>query len=147
MLSRQAKVVTGPGAYERLRRECQRYCHTSYNNYFFSLLEDRSKRLRKYDHISSHRARLRWLPVESQIEYRSLCAIHRQYSSHQCVPLDPPIVFGTQHSYSTRSSEQFANIHCCRLTKTQRSFRYAAAMWWNKLSDDIAVTCFFWNSV
>ena len=94
--------------------------------------------LRKYDHISSHRARLRWLPVESQIEYRSLCAIHRQYSSHQCVPLDPPIVFGTQHSYSTRSSERFANIHCCRLTKTQRSFRYAGAMWWNKLSDDIA---------
>ena len=63
--------------------------------------------LRKYDHISSHRARLKWLPVESQIEYRSLCAIHRQYSSHQCVPLDPPIVFGTQHSYSTRSSERF----------------------------------------
>ena len=93
--------------------------------------------LRKYDHVSSHRARLRWLPVESQIEYRSLCAIHRQYSSHQCVQLDPPIVFGTQHSYSTRSLEQFANVQCCRLTKTQHSFRYAAAMWWNKLSDDI----------
>ena len=94
--------------------------------------------LRKYDHISSHRARLQWLSVESQIEYRSLCAIHRQYSSHQCVPLDPPIiVFGTQHSYSTRSSERFANVRCCRLTKTQHSFRHAAAMWWNKLSDNI----------
>ena len=103
--------------------------------------------LRKYDHISSHRARLRWLPVESQIEYRSLCAIHRQYSSHQCVPLDPPIVFGTQHSYSTRSLERFANIHCCRLTKTQRSFRYAAAMWWNKLSDDIAKSRAFSGTV
>ena len=55
-----------------------------------------------------------------------------------CVPLDPPIVYDTQHSYSTRFSERFANIRCCRLTKTQHSFRYAAAMWWNKLSDDIA---------
>ena len=63
--------------------------------------------LRKYDHIS----------VESQIEYHSLCAIHRQYSSHQCVPIDPPIVFGTQYSYSTRSSERFANIYCCRRTQ------------------------------
>ena len=103
--------------------------------------------LRKYDHISSHRSRLRWLPVESQIEYRSLCAIHRQCSSHQCVPLDPPIVFGTQHSYSTRSLEQFANTHCCRLTKMQRSFRYAAAMWWNKLSDDIAKSRAFSGTV
>ena len=59
--------------------------------------------LRKYNHISSNRARYRWLPVESQIEYRSLCAIHIQYNS-TCVPLDPPIGFGTQHNYSTRSS-------------------------------------------
>ena len=104
--------------------------------------------LRKYDHISSHRVRLRWLPVESQIEYRSLCAIHRQYSSHQCVPLNPPIVFGTWYSYSTRSLEWFANICHCRLTRTQRSFWYAAlyvveqTFWWY-----CKITCFFCNSV
>ena len=76
--------------------------------------------LRKYDHVSSHQTRLRWLSVESQIKYHSLCAIHRQYSSHQCLLLDPPpIIFGSQHSYSTRSSDQFANICRCRLSRTQ----------------------------
>ena len=32
--------------------------------------------LRKYDHVSSHRCRLEWLPLESTIQYRSLLAMH-----------------------------------------------------------------------
>ena len=87
-----------------------------------------SARLRKYDHVSSHWTRLCWLSVESQIKYRSLCAIHRQYSSHQCVLLDPPIIFSSPHSHSTRSSDQLANICRCRLSKTQH-FWYAAVTW------------------
>jgi len=35
--------------------------------------------LQKYDHISQHYCALQWLPLGSEIQYRSLCAMHHQY--------------------------------------------------------------------
>ena len=59
--------------------------------------------LRKYDHVSFHRARLRWLPVSMFIsEYRSLLTMFYNYYLNKGVALNPPILFGTQHSYETR---------------------------------------------
>ena len=51
-------------------------------------------------------ARLLWMPIESQIPYLQCIDSVALIS----VPLDPSIVFGTQHTYSTRSLELFANI-------------------------------------
>ena len=55
--------------------------------------------LRKYDHVSFHRARLRWLPVSMFIRYRSLLTMFYNCYLSKGVALNPPILFGTQHSY------------------------------------------------
>ena len=70
-----------------------------------------SASLQKFDHVSAHRTRLRWLPVISIIKYHSLCAIHRHYSDPDCMLLDPPFVFGSQHCYHTRTAEHFAHLN------------------------------------
>ena len=38
-------------------------------------------------------------------------------------------------------------IAACRLSRPQHSFQYAAAVWWNKLSDDIAKSHAFSGTV
>ena len=52
--------------------------------------------LRKYDHVSYHRCQLNWLSLPSLIKYRSLCVMHKIYYG----PLNPPIIFGSSHTYS-----------------------------------------------
>ena len=49
------------------------------------------------------------------------------------VALNPPILFGTQHSYETRQPKHCAGIVHCRKSFTQRFFRCQAATWWNSL--------------
>jgi len=51
--------------------------------------------------------------------------------SHQCVPLDPPIVFDTQRSYSTQSLELFAIIlvNAGWQGPSSLSNLYAVTMW------------------
>ena len=89
--------------------------------------------LRKYDHVSLHRASLRWLPVSVFIRYRSLLTMFYNHYLSKGVALNPPISFGTQHSYETRRPKHCAGITRCRKSFTQRFFRYQAATWWNSL--------------
>ena len=103
--------------------------------------------LQIFDHVSAHRTRLRWLPVTSMIKHRSLCAIHRHYSDPDCMLLNPPFVFGLQHCYHTRTAEHFAHLNRCRLSATQRSFRHAAAKWWNDLPEGVAMSSTFSSDV
>ena len=99
-----------------------------------SRLHNRSVRMTcKYDQVSFHRARLRWLPVSMFIRYRSLLTMFYNYYLSKGVALNPPILFGTQHSYETRQSKHCAGVVRCRQSFTQRFFWYQAATWWNSL--------------
>ena len=92
--------------------------------------------LRKYDHVSHHLRLLSWLPITQQIQYRSNCAMYHHYTNNS-IPLIPPLCFGRQHTRNTRCSANFANISRCRLSSTQRFFRYNGTKWWNMLPDTI----------
>ena len=73
-----------------------------------------------------------WLPVDTLIRHRTLCTMHQLY--HKTFNLlDPPILFGPQHTYSTQCPPTFANIERCRLSRTHTFFRYQGAKWWNDL--------------
>ena len=93
--------------------------------------------LRKYDHISHHFHTLHWLPIGSMIQYRTLCAMHHQYFQPKHIPLVPPISFGRQHQYATRTTQLFAQPPRCRLSFTQKHFRSQAAHWWNAVPNDM----------
>ena len=95
-----------------------------------------TKSLRKYDHISHHLSSLLWLPVNKQIRYRSLCAMHRHYVG-DAIPFDPPISFGTFHDHNTCCPSSFASLRRHRLSKTQHFFHFRTAKWWNQLPFDI----------
>ena len=60
-------------------------------------------------------------PLPHQVKHRSLCAMYHQYS----ISLDPPILFGTQHSYRTCCPSQYAH-----LPSTQKFFRYSSTLVW-----------------
>ena len=95
-----------------------------------------TKSLHKYDHVSHHLNSLSWLPVNFQIQYRSLCAMHRHYLG-DAIPFVPPITFGVHHSHNTRCPSSFANLPRCRLSFTQHFFHYRTAKWWNQIPLDI----------
>ena len=101
----------------------------------------------KFDHVSAHRTRLHWLPVTSMIKHRSLCAIYRHYSDPNCMLLDPPFIFGSQHCYHTRTAKHFVHLNRCRLSATQRSFWHAVAKWWNDLSGGIVTSSTFLSDI
>ena len=61
-------------------------------------------------HMTFHRARLRWLPVSIFIRYRSLLTMFYNYDLNKGVALNPPILFGTQHSYETRRPKHCVGI-------------------------------------
>ena len=67
------------------------------------------KNLRKYDHVSAHRVSLGWLPVETLICYQTLCTMYQLYHK-QTVLLDPPMLFGSEHNYTTWCPLTFANF-------------------------------------
>ena len=58
-----------------------------------------TRSLHKYDHISMHRNVLKWLPISYQIKLRNVAAMSRYYRQKGCLLLDPPILYGRQHSY------------------------------------------------
>ena len=80
-----------------------------------------TKSLRKYDHITHHLSSLLWLPVNKQIRYRSLCAMHQHYVG-DAIPFDLPISFGTFHGHNTRCPSSFTNLPRHRLSNTQHFF-------------------------
>ena len=67
-----------------------------------SRLQNRAERitcdLRKYDHISHHRGNLRWLSISSFIRNCSMLTMFDKYHLGKGVALEPPILFGVQHS-------------------------------------------------
>ena len=56
-------------------------------------LHNRSVRLtcdlHKYDHVSNHRERLGWLPVDSFVRYHSLLTLFQDYYTTRSVPFNP----------------------------------------------------------
>jgi len=94
--------------------------------------------MRKYDHVSEHCANFHWLTVSSLIKYRCLCALYKIYMG-DCTVLDPTVVFGTNHKYRTRSSQRFIQPAYCKLSFTRKLFRHSPALWWNDLSDEVAL--------
>jgi len=99
-------------------------------------------RLHKYDHITEYYNRLRWLKFPQLIHFNSVCSVFQQYHQYQYhssrgIPLLPPIQFGNQTCYNTRTAPYFANPIRCQLTFTQRFFRHKATNWWNSLPADL----------
>jgi len=84
-----------------------------------------------------------WLPLGSEIQYRSLCAMHHYYFHPQHVLVVPPVKLGCQHQYVTRTTQIFAQPPRCRLAFTQRFFRFKAIHWWNALPNDILTSATF----
>ena len=105
--------------------------------------------LRKYDHqVSLHRCQLNWLLISHQIMFKSSCAMYHHYhhDKQPCLLLDPPIVFGAQHSYNTWCKECwckdcFSNPPSYHLSTTKKYFRSSATTWWNSLLKSIPIDC------
>ena len=52
----------------------------------------------RFDHVSEHRSKLHWLTASSLIKYHCLYTLHKIYRGDG-IALDPPITFGTSHTY------------------------------------------------
>ena len=110
----------GTAAMSRLQRLCNRAVWVTCG-------------LRKYDHVSAARYSLGWLPFDLLIQHRALALMYRLYISDNCVQLDPPLHFGSNHTYGTRLSSHFCNIFRYSTAFGQKFFRSKAVMWWNSL--------------
>ena len=99
--------------------------------------------LRKYDHVSLYRCQLNWLPISYHIMFKSSCAMYRHYyhDKQHCLLLNPPIVFGAQHSYNTRCKDCFANPPSYHLSTTKNYLCSSATTWWNSLLKSIPIDC------
>ena len=98
------------------------------------------KGLRKFDHVTSHFKSLKWLPLEQLIKYRCVRLMHRQFLDTRCIPLSPPLLFGKQHCYATRTSSLFAQLPQYHLSYSQRFFRFKASQWWNSVPEDLLLS-------
>ena len=93
--------------------------------------------LRKYDHVSQHRARLGWLPVESFVKYRSLIALFRDYYVGRGVSLNPALQFGRTHSYGTRCPAHHITTSRLKKSFSQKYFWHKVSTWWNSLPSSL----------
>ena len=95
--------------------------------------------LKKFDHVSSFRRQLNWLSVDSLIQHRCNALMYRYYNSehNNCILLNPPIQFGRQSIYSTRTHPYFAAIHCFKLSFSQKFFCSKGVYWWNTLPHEL----------
>ena len=69
--------------------------------------------LRKYDHVASSRHTLGWFSLDNLMRHRAVNLMFRHYANSDCVVFDPPIEFGSNHSYDTRTPFYFCHIPCC----------------------------------
>ena len=88
-----------------------------------------AKSLRKYDNVSALCRDLCWLSIPDMIQLQSIAAMYHYYKRKQVLKLDPPIVFGLQHSYDTRCGDYFGNICSTKLCRTRRYFCSSATMY------------------
>ena len=93
--------------------------------------------LRKYDHVASSRRTLGWLPLDNLMKHCAVNLMFRHYANSDCVVFDPPIEFGSNHSYDTRTPFYFCQIPCCKTSFGQRFFRSRVANWWNDLPSSL----------
>ena len=95
--------------------------------------------LRKFDHVSSFRRQLNWLSVDSLIQHRCNAVMYKYFTSdhNNCILLNPPIQFGRQSIYSTRTRPYFAAIHRFKLSFSQKFFRSKGVYWWNSLPHEL----------
>jgi len=91
--------------------------------------------LRKFDHVSALRRKLDWLSVPSLIQHQCLLKLYRHYhaETENTILLQPPIKFGRQSSYETKTAPYFAVPCRFRLSFTQRFFRSKGTYWWNNV--------------
>ena len=59
--------------------------------------------------------------------------MYNQFHQSKGIQLEPPISFGNNCQYNTRTPSYFANIVRCRLTFAQKFFRFKATQQWNSL--------------
>ena len=71
--------------------------------------------LRKYDHVASSRHTLGWLSLDYLMKHRAVNLMFRHYANSDCVVLDPPLEFGSNHSYDTRTPFYFVKSLVVRL--------------------------------
>ena len=73
--------------------------------------------------------------ARSIMVYRCNILMYRYYNSehNNCILLNPPIQFGRQSIYSTRTHPYFAAIHCFKLSFSQKFFCSKGVYWWNTL--------------
>ena len=55
------------------------------------------------------------------------------YKQKENLQLDPPIVFGHQHSHNTRCSDYFANTCNSKLSRARKYFHCSASTYWNSI--------------
>jgi len=96
-----------------------------------------TKFLSKFDHVSAHHKELCWLSIPDMIQLQSGSPMYRYYRHKEVLPLDPPIVFGRQHSYDTRCGDYFANTCNTSLFRTKRYFRSSTSSSWNSLPSTV----------
>lgn len=96
--------------------------------------------LRKYDHVSSFRSQLKWLPIRYRRSLRSLCMLF-SILNDPCAPDYLQNYFkllGSSHSRNLRSSENLLlEIPCHRTGFMANSFAVSAIKLWNALPLDI----------
>jgi len=83
--------------------------------------------------VSAHRRELCWLSIHDMIQLQSVAAVYYYYRHKEVLQLDPPIIFGRQHSYDTCCGDYFANICNTKLFRTKTYFRRSASTSWNSL--------------
>ncbi len=94
--------------------------------------------LRKYDHITSTRIALHWLPVKQRIEYKVLLLTFKSLNGKGPAYLaDMFIRYGADYSLRSMSKDVFAvpktNKKCCG----DRAFSVVAPKLWNKLPSNV----------
>ena len=70
-------------------------------------------------------------------ESQAVNLMFRHYANSDCVVFDPPIEFGSNHSYDTRTPFYFCQTPCCKTSFGQRFFRLRVANWWNDLPSSL----------
>jgi len=90
-----------------------------------------TKSLHKYDHVTLHCRELNWLPISLMVQLQSIAAMSHYFQQRETLQLDPPILFGHQHSNGTCCSDCFANPYTYQLSRTMKYFHSSVSTWWN----------------
>ena len=117
-------------------RLCSSSVGTSTHTGFYQSLAKTSKVGSSHDHISHHLNSLSWSPINQQIQYRSLCAMHCHYLG-DAIPFNPPITFGVHHGHNTHCPSSLSNLPRSRLSFTQHFFHYRTVKRWKQIPLDI----------